>query len=207
MTDYTLNTPASNQLQSVSQGIMLDNCNALDERFGIDHYEYSLALPPSGYHKQVTTPDRGSHPSGATYPALYGKAEATTNLGLMQYIKPVNRVVEGNQVSTPLTIIQSSETAIVVANGASTNILDFTGISRCFGRAIVGNIENGNRLLTICDFWFFNNSGTPIFKRQLSGDNSSLNISSSSFILQANNTSGSVCNQIFWNIQFQRIQI
>lgn len=206
MTDYTLNTPASNQLQSVSQGIMLDNCNALDERFGIDHYEYSLALPPSGYHKQVTTPDRGSHPSGATYPALYGKAEATTNLGLMQYVKPVDRASEGgNQISTPITFIQSDENSLSINNAATINIFDFTGITRCFARLTVGNIASGTPLLTIADMWWRGTGSVGYLK--LSGDSTKLVPSFSANTLIVTNSEGSTINNVFWTLEFSRIQI
>jgi hypothetical protein len=213
MTDYTLNTPQANQLLSASQGILQDNCNALDERFGVDHYEFSLALPPSGYHKQVTTPDRTTHPSGATYPSIYGLNESTTNLGLLQYSKGKDRTIEGNQVSTPLTSIQSPETAITInyttPTPTSIDIFDFTGITRCFARLTVGNMSTilNRQYITTANLWFQVNGGTPYFFIAQSGSITSLTTKTNNYILQVSNISGNAANNVYWTLEFLRIQV
>jgi len=209
MTDYTLNTPQANQLLSASQGILQDNCNALDERFGVDHYGFSLALPPSGYHKQVTTPNRTTHPSGATYPSIYGLDETTTNLGLLQYSKGKDRTIEGNQVSTPLTSIQSPEAAITMASGETINIFNFTGITRCFARLTVGNMSTtlARQYITTANMWFQVDTGTPYFFIAQSGSTSNLTTKTNSFILQVSNISGNAADNVYWTLEFLRIQV
>lgn len=204
---YKRNIPQSGTLLSSSQPDILENFNASDDVFDIDHYAFSNNSTP-GLHRYVTSVAQASHPaSPTTQPIIYGKDESGTNLGVLQYSKGPNRVAEGNQVSTPLTFIQSPETPIILTAAGLTDIFDFTGITRAFMKLFIANVENGNRYLTTSDIWFLNDGGTPIFKRNSSGDSASLTPVSTNFILQGQNNTGSNMSNIYWTLQFIRIQI
>ena len=139
---FNPNIPQANQLLSVSQGDIQTNFSSSNTTYGIDHYAFD-SNTQVGFHKKVTNPDQNGHPaSPLTNPTIYATSQAGTQLGVLQYSKGPNRLLEGNQVSTPLTAIQSQETAITMANNATINIFDFTGITRCFGRLTIWNLEN-----------------------------------------------------------------
>ena len=206
---FTRNVPQSNELLSVSQPKILDNFNSSDDVFGIDHYQFSNTTPNLGFHKKATFPDQNGHPaSPLTNPTVYGTNQSGTQLGVLAYCKGPNRTDQGNQVSTPLTFIQSQETGISVTNGSTINIFDFTGINRCFCRFMIGNINAtpANQLIVESDFWFATISGNPVFYIKSNYNTTPLQVSSSAYILTVKNNSGGALSDIYWSLQFLRIQ-
>lgn len=206
---FTRNVPQSNELLSVSQPKLLDNFNSSDDVFGIDHYKFSNTTANLGFHQKVTSPDQNGHPASPLInPTIYGTSQAGTQLGVLQYSKGPNRTDQGNQVSTPLTFIQSQENAISINNGSSINIFDFTGINRCFCKFMVGNIDsvNANKLIVTSDFWFATISGNPVFYIKSNYNTAPLVVNSSSYVLTVTNNLGSAISGVFWTLQFLRIQ-
>lgn len=204
---YTRNIPQANQLVSVSQQFIQDNFNGADDSFGIDHYQFSNTTPNNGFHDKVTTPPSSVHPDATTNSILYSYQDIAS-VGPIQYSKGKTRVDQGNQVSTPLTSIQSSQTEIVMSNGAFINILDFSGITRAFGRLIVGNFSSSGagRFINSADFFYVQSA--PAFKILLLGSNTSnLSIGSSTTFLQVGNGTGSTLHNVFWTLEFLRIEI
>ena len=204
MPSYTRDVPLSTQFQSVSQPIIKDNFNSLDDTFKIDHYGFS-STPNIGLHRQVTTPDLTVHPANGPIPILYAKDESTTQLGILQYSKGPNRTIEGNQVSSPLTFIQSSQVAISLVNGASTNVFNFTGITRAFARIYAGNFTSSMKFNGAAVAWYGPGTTFRINRDATPTNNLDINATGSTLIVQ--NTSGSTLNDIYWTLTFLRIEI
>lgn len=204
---YTRNIPTASQFQSVSQPIIRDNFNSSDDAFNIDHYGFSDTTSNIGLHRQVTTTDRGSHPSSPlTNPTLYAKSEGTTNLGTLQYSKGPNRLDQGNQVSSPITFIQSSETAITINNLANVDVLDFDKITRAFATLYMGNFSNGTaQYLNVASILYVNSAKFVIVNNN--GTSNNLVAANSGSILKIVNATGGQRTQVYWTLQFLRIEI
>src|SRR5260370_33109229 len=138
---YNPSIPQPSDLLSVSQGAILNNFGSSNTIYGVDHYAFNDTTPNATFHKKVTTPPLNAHPDATTNSILYSFQDIAS-VGPIQYSKGKTRLDQGNQVSTPVTAIQSSQTPIMLNNTSIINILDFNGISRAFARLIVGNFSS-----------------------------------------------------------------
>jgi hypothetical protein len=199
---FTKNMPTAGQFQSVSQPIIRDNFNTSDDVMNTDHYGFSDPNHP-GNHKIITSIDQLGHPTAPTYPKLYATSQAGTNLGVLQYSKGPDRSGV-NQVSSPLTFIQSPETAITLNSGQRTNIFDFTGITRAFARVYAGNFASPHKFNTASITWDGPNSRFTF----IIDESTSLNLTfdSSGNILRLGNTSGGTLSNLYWTLTFLRIE-
>lgn len=198
--------PQPNDELSDSQGQILNNFNSSNTSFGIDHYAFADLTSNNGKHKSVTTPliPGGIHPATAVdEPKFYGMQD-TTPLGVIQYSRGGN-----NAVPSPVTYIQSPSTPIVLANGASTNVLDFTGLSRAFGVVYVGDFGViVPQAITVGSFKFNSTPVTGKFNIVSSSSSLSPNFSivQSGSILQIQNISGLARNDVYWTLVLYRVE-
>jgi len=78
---YTANIPQPNDFIDESQAQLLANFQNLDNTFGVNHYTFSTASPPSGKHKFVEMPVLGAKPtSAAGEGTIYTKAGVQSQL-------------------------------------------------------------------------------------------------------------------------------
>lgn len=122
---YNPNIPNPTDLLSNSQGQIKTNFSTANTSFGVDHYAFDNATPNNGFHNKVTTPliAGSAHPTTTTNPIFYAMQD-TVNLGVLQYSRGPS-----NMWPTPVTCFQSSSSPISILNGATANILDFTGVT------------------------------------------------------------------------------
>jgi hypothetical protein len=202
---FTKNMPTAGQFQSVSQPIIRDNFNTSDDVMNTDHYGFSDPNHP-GNHKIITSIDQESHPSAPTYPLIYATSQAGTNLGVLQYSKGPDRS-SVNQISSPLTFIQSSETPIVINNGSTTDVFDFTGITNAFATLYMGNFSNGSgQYLNTAYILYVNPGKFKINNFITSGTGNLVAVVSSGNILKIQNLTGATRNNVAWTLQFLRIR-
>ncbi len=209
---YNPNIPQPNNLLSTSQGDILNNFGAANTVYGVDHYAFDDTTPNATFHKKVTTPPLNAHPNADTNTIFYSFQDAP-QIGPIQYSKGKTRVDQSNQVSTPLTWIQSSQTPIVLTNNSTSSVLDFTGITRAFAVLTAGNFSSsssGCYSVVANVMWC---GAVPIFSiiqqnfvpPAMSGF---LSVTQSgNILLIRNNLTGNTLNNIFWTLQFIRIEI
>jgi hypothetical protein len=153
---YNPNIPQPSDLLSVSQGDLLNNNTVSNTIFGVDHYAFSDVSGNAGKHNQVTTPliQGAVHPTTAADEPKFYAMQDSANLGVIQYSR-----LGSDAFPSPVSYFESPATDITLApSGGTSNILDFTGISRAFGRVVAANFSNVNPLFgVITDFTFFDN--------------------------------------------------
>jgi len=190
MSIYNPNIPQANDDLSDSQGQILQNFNKADSSFGTDHYRFSDLTVNNGFHNRMTTPAFvDSPPTGlppvtiANIPIMYAYQDSA-NVGVINYSRgPLNAV------PTPLTHLQSTSAAIVLAPAATTNILDFTGLSRAtcmiYAFDAVATAPGLGRVRAVASvFW----SGTFFIIDLIVGSTSILTVQASGNILQLRNS-------------------
>ncbi len=202
MTTYQPNIPTGLVNLDTDYANIQGNFQQLDTTFGIDHYTYSNATANNGFHNKVTTPPfidnppTGLPPVTAANPILYAFQQYAA-VGVLEYSRGPS-----NAIPTPITSLHSGTAPIVLAPGASTNVLDFTGISRAFctlyGMDTV-NIVSASTIYGI--LW----TGAA-FSLVDMGTLTSLRASNTGNILQLKNFSGSVTHSnVYWTLSIQRL--
>lgn len=202
---YTRNQPVASDALSTSVTYLTNNTNAADDYFGEDHYAFS-ASSNNGLHKAVTTPayvvtppSTIGHPTTTTYPKIYGMQD-TSNIGLIQYSRGIS-----DAVPTPLTTIQSSASPITLGTLASINILDFTGIQTACANFYVFDAVESPVLFSSTFFVIFSASGIKQSIKVSPGGQLRLRFSGSILTLTNENSSVNL-NNLYWTLQFLRIQ-
>jgi len=195
MSVYVRNQPVAGDDLSVSQPFLVNNTNQADTSFGVDHYAFSDATANNGYHKKVTNPDQTTDPATTTAPILYGR-QVTAPLGVLQFSRGPS-----NAVPSPVTMLQSSSTPIVLAAGASSNVLDFTGISLATFLFYFYDSVVGNKNITY-GFW----NGTTFSTSNLLSAVTNLGPAIVGNVLTIKNVSSPALNNVYWTLEFLRIQ-
>ena len=205
---YNPNIPQPGDDLSVSQGQILQNFQVSNSSFGVDHYSFADLTGNTGKHNQITTPiyiadpPTGDPPiTGANEPKMYGFADST-NLGALNYSRGPS-----NMVPTPLTHFQSPLLPIVLAPGATTNVLDFTGLTYALGILYAVDTADltNSRLITYFSW------STPFLAFRfdsLLGNSPLTSLLAQAFgnILQIKNVSAAeTFNNVAWTLQFDRI--
>lgn len=201
MSSFNPSIPQPTDDLSDSQPEILDNFGQLDISFGIDHYTFSNQTSNNGKHNTVTTPivAGSAHPTtAADEPRFYAMRDSTP-VGVIQYSRGPS-----DAIPTPLTSLQSTSAAIVLAPSATTDVLDFTGLSRAF--AVLYAYDNLSPTTgKICAFviWtgaagFINvlTSGANLLTASFAGGGST--------ILRLTNTSALAMN-VYWTLQLNRL--
>lgn len=198
------NIPQSSDDLSDSQADLLGNFQALDSVYGTDHFAFSNATANNGYHNVVTTPVivPQAHPAtGVHITKLYNNYE--TQVGSIKAVGPIQYSRgENSAVPSPVTNINSTSAAVVLANLATDLVLDFTGLARaiCTLYAFEAVSGTGNRSSVTAVFW----TGTAFITNALSGS-SNLPISTSGNRLYVQNTSGVTYSNVYWTLTLQRL--
>jgi hypothetical protein len=210
MTVYTRNQPQDIDDLDISQPILFDNTNAADSVFGFDHYAFSNTTDNQGFHNTVTTPAYSSNfavptititpPTTTTNPILYafqpidGAGAATTNLGVLQYSRGPS-----DAVPSPVTTIQSPSTGFTLANNATSNVFNFSGITTALAILYVGT-STGFVFPVAVPVYFASGTVHGNF------GSSDISIRASGTTLQIINLSGGTLTNVTWTLQFLRIQ-
>lgn len=199
MSVYVRNQPLSTDDLDVSQPKLATNTNASDDAFGVDHYAFSDTSGNRGFHNKVTQPliVGSAHPTTTTAPIIYAMQDSS-NLGIIQYSRGVS-----DAVPSPLTTLQSSSGAIVLGSGATTNVFDFTGLSRASGMVYGFNAAtvNGNAdpRLVYYVIW----DGTNLYVSQIVSVFTFI-AQASANVLQLKQASGFTFSNVYWTLQFLR---
>lgn len=196
---YNANIPNPGDLLSVSQGDIKNNFSQANTSFGIDHYAFDNTSPNNGFHNKVTTPvyiaspPTGLPPVTIGNPTLYG-FQQTTNLGAIQYSRGPN-----NAIPTPITRKYSQATAITLSNNSTTDVFDFTSLTRAMVQLFAANFSGSGPILNILVVW----TGTGFIYQT---STSTLSATNTGNILQLKNVSGGSLSQIYWTVEFLRLQ-
>lgn len=202
MATFDPNIPQPTNLLSNSQNDLLNNMQALDTVFGIDHFAFSNGTTNSGFHQNVTTPSFGSHPAtAATIPKFYAMQDSA-NLGVIQYSRGPN-----SSVPSPVTIYQSPATAQSIGALATINIFDFTGLNRamCHFQIMDTATLGTNLSAAICDIYYIGGSpGTFALTSYLTSLTTRFQFLIAGNVFTVKNNSGTPLSNVYWSLQFLR---
>jgi hypothetical protein len=200
--------PQPNDDLSVSQGDLLLNFQSCNTSFGIDHYPFTDLTANDGKHNKVTTPviTPNAYPTTlANEPVLFCFKESmvgsTAAFPAMQYVQGGS-----NAVPSPIMTIQSPLTPITLAANATTNIIDFTGLTNCqfvvYSAPI--NSTNAQAGLSINSGLFWKIAGVRTIKVLPMTSQAGTIQDGGNGILQLKNTSGGSLDYV-WTLQIIRI--
>jgi hypothetical protein len=173
-----------------------DNFQQLDTTFAVDHYAYSDPSSSNGFHNKVTTPgfSTGSAPVTGLFPVFYGFQQYSA-IGLIQYSRGIN-----NALPTPLTTLNGGP--ISLATTATTNIIDFAGMTRVMCILSAFNDTNTSTKNPVNAFIAFSQNTFNV----TTGTAGNLAAASSGTILQLKNNTPGTLGAVYWNLQFLRIE-
>jgi hypothetical protein len=172
--------------------------------YGTDHYPFDNATSNQGFHNVVTTPPYVENPPTGLPPVTVANPKAYAfeqyaALGVLQYSRGPT-----NAVPTPLTSKHSASTAITVTQSINVNILDFTGIARAICRAyVMDTTDNSFSTKTTADVYW---TGAGFYILQSQTNPGTLGFTSSGNILQIRASTTGTVNNVYWTIEFVRIQ-
>ncbi len=185
------NTPQANQNLSVSQPQIQSNFLQQNTSFSVDHYGFD-AVTSNGFHKHVTTPNQASIPSASVNPEFFGYTVG--NIPVIQYSLGFDQAV-----ITPVTNLQSGISAIVLAALGTTNVLDFTGITRASCELYILSDTVGQSVVYPI---FWNGSTFSIITPV---DVTNLRPQASGNVIQIKNFSASLSFNVYWTLKMLRV--
>jgi hypothetical protein len=195
------NIPQPGDFLDDSQNDLLNNNMQLDASFGVDHYAFSNGTSYNGFHNQITSPliVGGVHPTTAVgIPKIYAMQDSA-NAGVLHYSRGPN-----DAVPTPLTTLQSQASPITLNNGSNLTIFNFTGLSRSIAMLYAIDYETINVVYPYI-FSLVMWNGTAIVSKDISASAAFSTVSSGSNLIIQNAT-GTNMTQLFWTLQFLRMQ-
>jgi hypothetical protein len=196
---YSPNIPQPTDLLSNSQGDLLTKFKALDTSFGVDHYMFSNATSSNGFHNQVTTPGWVGTPPGPPVttinPIIFGW-QYTVPLGLLQFSEGPT-----GAVPTPITSKNSPYAHLVVGAGATTNLMDFAGLTFAIAN-IYAYQQSPLAAGTVTVYW---NGAAFLFVGSTSFAGGATIFQGAGSILQIFNNSLLAIN-LLWSLEFVRLQ-
>lgn len=204
---FNPNRPIASENLSDSQPLLLSNNQALDNSFGVDHYKFSNATGNNGFHNQVTTPPfvdsppTGNPPVTTANPILFA-FQQTANLGVLQYSRGPN-----NAVITPLTRLYSPSTPLSIGNSSSLPVFDFTGIS--LAHCLLTLSYTSTIPITpnvVQEVLIRYQSGPSSSVISLGGGSGNISITFSGNVMYITTTSSGASTNLFWTLEFKRIQ-
>jgi len=203
---YFTNTPILSDNLSVSAVQMNTNFSTINTVFGIDHYDFTVAIPNGGFHKSVTTPDQGTAPSTSASVASFYGLIPSANIGLIQFSRGPS-----SSVPSPVTYLQSPATPLSILSAGTSNVLDFTGLpasmstAYCFDTSTTGSPPimsqalvtwSGSVLIVTNMAFTAGSSAIPTTK---------LLFQTSGSVLQVKNNSGGNLTGTYWTLQLLRV--
>jgi len=178
-----------------------DNFTQLDVSFGIDHYPFSNNTSNKGFHNQVTTPVyvanpvTGLPPATGTNPIFYAFQQYTA-VGPLQYSRGPSLAVP-----TPLTSLHSGTAPIIIAPNGTTNVLDFTGITRAICTLFaMDTVDPVGGAVAAVVLW----TGTTFSLNTTIGTHA-LRAASSGNILQIKNFNATPFSNVYWTLKIERL--
>lgn len=201
MSSYNANIPLPTDNISDSQQDLLNNFAQLDTSFGIDHYTFSNATPDNGKHNQVTTPiiSGSAHPTTSASEAKMYAMEDIPAVGLLQYSRGPS-----NAIPTPITKLQAPS-AITLLPAGTTNILNFSGMTRCIGTLYFGSMTAAIDLGDTFTQTFLWTGSALRIQNQISVA-TTFNLVVSGTTLQLANITGVTVNNVYWTLELHRMQ-
>lgn len=219
MTAFLPNIPnAGDFLDTTSQPQLRTNNQALDSRFGVDHYKFSDATGQSGKHNKVTTPIFIDSPPTSNPPVVIqtepviAAFQQTVPFGVLQYSYGWNVARATPQVPSPITIIQSSANPFNLAAGSFTTIMDFAGLAQAVAVVYAYTTDVSfsavNTFTHITAQVFWNGTNFTITSNQappLANQGLAVNASGSTIRVQ-NVFTLTAIGSVFWSMQMLRMQ-
>lgn len=216
---FNPNIPQSTDFLSNSQSDLLTNNSQLDIVFGVDHYKYSDVSGNKGKHNYVTTPQAvnvpptaSGHPDTTSTELKFYAMQDTANIGLLQYSRGWDAVGAVPGVPSPVTYLQSPNSALVLADAtnSSINILDFTGITDyAMGKIYIFNKAFPKRYAIEYSFnW--NGTDNNMYLNEVIDTfptDVKLNMNGNILRLFRSNTTSSGIANVYWTIEFFRIVV
>lgn len=203
MSSYNPAVPQPSDILSDSQQDFLNNFTQLDTSFGIDHYTFSNGTADNGKHNQVTTPiiSGSAHPTTSATENKFYAMQDSSNAGLIQYSRGIS-----NATPTPVTKRQSSG-VINLNSGTTTDILDFTGLTRAIGTVFFGSMSSPALSADIFSLTFLWTGSAFTFGAQITNPNlSTFNIVNTLNKLQLKNITAGSVNNVYWTLELHRMQ-
>lgn len=195
---YNPNIPQATDDLSDSQGDLLTNFSTANTSFGINHYAFSDLTINNGKHNNVQTPliVGGVHPTTiAAEPAFYGMQDSVP-LGVLQYSRGPS-----NAVPTPVTSLQSTVAPIVLAPSATTNVLDFTGLSRAICMLYVTDTSHLDSFV----YYIVWTGSIFVLQKVVSNSLSFVGQGSANILQLKNNYGATTLSNVFWTLDILRI--
>lgn len=203
MSTYLPSIPQPNDNLDFSQGQLLGNFQALDTVYGIDHYEFSNGTANSGFHDQITTPAHigGEPTTAANLPLIYGLSVGG-NLQVAQFAKASN--IANTVPGFPLTGLESPAAATSINTGSTVDVFNFTGLARAMCILVASNMGAPVRNYVAYVVWDGTTAtAVTISPAILIGFGA---VVSTSTILQLSNITGTNMTDVYWSLQFLRVQ-
>ena len=214
MPDYQPNIPNANDDLSVSQGDLLDNAEALNTLFGINHVAFAPVSANAGKHNLASLVEQASDPESlAEEYLLYSKADAVSGDTELFARPPSNadayQITKNGSIYTglvPFAAVNFTNSGAI--QGSTLNVTDPTGVSKLSG--------NSRYLITFTTpnadanyFWSvsgFDSSSNPLLAQVTNGVYSSV-VKPESIQVQFQNQNGATVTSITaacvicWRIQ------
>lgn len=203
MSTYLPNIPQPNDNLDFSQSQLLGNFQSLDTVYGIDHYEFSNGTANSGFHDQVTTPTHigGEPATAANLPLLYALTVGG-NLQVAQFSKAANTA--NTTPGFPVTGLESPAAASSINTSSTLNLFDFTGLARAMCILVASNMGSPVRNYVAYVVWD-GTTATVVTISPITPAGFGALISAST-ILQLSNTTGTNMTNVYWALEFLRVQ-
>lgn len=191
---YQTASPAPNDDLDVSVTDIQQNFLTANTVFDIDHYPFNDSTANKGFHHTVTSPDQVTAPVTTTEPKMFG-LQVTAPIGVLQFSKGPS-----NAVPNPITFLYGGPVSI--NNLATSNVLDFAGVARAYCILTAFNdtnttLKNPASVIVVYSQGVFSS---------LPAAAGSLGAFASGTILQLKNNTGGTLGNVYWQLQFIRLQ-
>jgi len=121
----------------------------------------------------------------------------SVNLGLLQFSRPPN-----NGTPSPITLLQSPTTPIIVADNASTNVLDASGLTILHGVLWALNVVSTRRQRASQVYW---DGSNWVIYTDFTEKSTSLIFGATGSTLFIKNDSSGASMSIFWTLQIFKV--
>lgn len=191
---YQTLIPQPNDDLDVSVTDIQQNFLTANTVMDIDHYPFDNVTVNKGFHKTVTSPNQTIAPVTTTEPKMFG-LQVTAPIGVLQFSKGPS-----NAVPNPITFLYGGPVSI--NNLATSNVLDFAGVARAYCILTAFNdtnttLKNPASVIVVYSQGVFSS---------LPAAAGSLGAFASGTILQLKNNTGGTLGNVYWQLQFIRLQ-
>lgn len=188
---YTPVIPVSGETLGGTRDRIRTNFELIQSTFSENHVP--IGALNGGNHTVIRSVNQSTVPTTPVdEPALYATNDGNS-LGVLHYSRGGS-----DAVPTPLTGLHSPSTPIVLANNATTNMVDFTGITVA---AFQVNAVNLSGILPSYTgtLWWNGAVVAPVFPQ------GGFTLALAGNVLQLQNISGGAYNDVYWTINLLRV--